>query len=110
MLTISSIFEHFELLQPKDLTNCNLNVFRRRTRIQKLTEKRLEQAEQRKEILKEEKKVSKMMKNYDFFEKCMELGEKNYYKNIELLEEHNQIRDKGMRVIIIFTIFLYIDF
>lgn len=81
------------------MTNCNLITFRRRTRIQKLTEMRMEQAEQRKENLKEEKRLSKMKKNYDFFEKCMEVGEKNYYKNIELFEEHNRIRDKGMQVI-----------
>lgn len=63
-----------------------------------MIEKRLEEAEQRKVSMQEEKRLSKMKKNYEFFEKCMELGGKNYYKNIEIFEKYNQIRDVGIQV------------
>ncbi|XP_055301245.1 uncharacterized protein LOC129567898 [Sitodiplosis mosellana] len=70
---------------------------KRRTKIREMTKKRLSAAEHRKKTLQEEKRVSKMTKNYEFFEKCMKVGEKNYYKNIELFEEYSQNRNEGMK-------------
>lgn len=63
-----------------------------------MLEKRSREAKNRRETLQKEKRLSKMKKNFDFFEKCLELGEKNYYKTIELFEEHNRNRAEGMRV------------
>lgn len=75
--------------------------FRRKERVNRMIQMKMDLAKQRKESLQNEKQLEKMENIVDNFKKHWAFREKTLMKNIELLKLSEKMRAKSMKVILL---------
>lgn len=74
------------------------DIFRRKIEIQKTIDSKLERARKQKEAQRLHGERAKKRKNFNFFKKCLKLGNQNYQRNLWLFDMHQQEVGANMKV------------